>query len=79
MERQLQNDVAITKQSASELETTEWIVFGFSIAAFVIIVLVVLHEVIQPLMLEEDWRALTLLEYFRRYNREEYEKLKPKL
>ena len=28
-------------------------------------------------MREEVWRDLTLLEYYRRYNREEYERLKP--
>ena len=71
-------DFKLVKQSASELEVSEWIVFGFSITAFVLILSVVLYEVIQPLMNDETWRGLTLLEYYRRYNREEYDKLKPK-
>lgn len=55
----LLNDVKLTKMSASELVTTEWIVFGLSIASYIIIVAYTLYEVLYPLMKDEEWRKLT--------------------
>jgi len=49
----------ITKMSAAELVTSEWIVFGLSIASFAIIALYVIHEVMQPLIQDDKWRYLT--------------------
>jgi hypothetical protein len=58
--------------------TSEWIVFGLSIASLAIIVFYVLYEVLQPLFNRQKYRQQTYLEYVRRYNREEYERIKPK-
>ena len=52
-------DDKITKMSAAELETSEWIVFGLSIASFAIIAIYVIHEVMQPLIQDDKWRYLT--------------------
>jgi hypothetical protein len=58
---------------------TEWIVFGFSLASFALIVFYVFYESLYPLIKHEDWRERTLIEYTRRYNREEYDKIRPDL
>lgn len=68
-----------TLQTASEQEVTDWIVFGLSIASFVIIMFYVGYETLYPLVNHEELQHRTWLEYTRRYNREEYERLKPKL
>jgi hypothetical protein len=47
-------------------------------ASLFIIVCVVLYEVFQPLLNFEKYNHLTKMEYYKRYNREEYEKIKPK-
>ena len=39
----------------------------------------VLYETIYPLCKKEKFREMTLLDYTRRYNREEYEKIRPTL
>jgi hypothetical protein len=47
-------------------------------ASLFLIVCVVLYEVFQPLLNFEKYNHLTKMEYYKRYNREEYEKVKPK-
>lgn len=65
--------------SAQELETTEWIVFGFSLASFALIMIIVIYEIVYPLYMKREWREKTLIEYTRRYNREEYDRIRPDL
>lgn len=56
---------------------SEYIVFIFSFASFALILFYVLYEVFQPLLKHEKYNLATRLEYYRRYNREEYLKMKP--
>jgi len=63
-------------QEVNNDPVSESIVFGFSIASFLIIVCVVIYEVFQPLLNFEKYNKLTKMEYYKRYNREEYERLK---
>lgn len=65
--------------SASEQEVTEWIVFGFSIASFALILTIVIYELVYPLYMKKEWREKTLIEYTSRYNREEYDRIRPDL
>ena len=69
--------VVSTVQTASELVVTEWIVFGFSMASFLIIVFYVMYEILHPLANHERYKELTKIEYGKRYNRELYERIKP--
>ncbi|TNV84749.1 hypothetical protein FGO68_gene4038 [Halteria grandinella] len=66
-------------QTASEEQVSEWIVFGFSIASFALILIIVLYELLYPLYMRREWREKTLIEYTKRYNREEYDKIRPDL
>lgn len=61
----------------SEQQTSDYIVLGLSLASLAIILLYLLHEGIYPLLRHEKHRHQTLLEYSRRYNREEYDLIKP--
>ena len=56
---------------------SEYIVFILSFTSLAIIVFYVLYEIYQPLYKQEQYNKATRLEYYRRYNREEYMRMKP--
>jgi hypothetical protein len=64
---------------ARDDEVSEAIVFALSFISFGIILFYVLYEVFQPLLKFEKYNEATRLEYYRRYNREEYLRMKPEV
>ena len=70
MKDQTRDLQAITADPASE-----WIVFSFSMASLLIIVIYVLYEILYPLC-NYDWhRKKTMENFLKRYSREDYDQL----
>lgn len=64
-------------QTASEQQFSDYLVFALSLASFAIIVFYMLYEGLYPYLWHERHQHQTILEYTRRYNREEYDLIRP--
>ena len=62
---------------STEIETSEWIIFGFSVVSLILIGLYAVYEGLHPILKKEKFKEKTFLDYSKRYNREDYDRIMP--